>query len=25
MAEGWARKYWGSEFNVYSAGTKSMA
>jgi len=22
MAEGWARKYWGSEFNVYSAGTK---
>ena len=22
MAEGWARKYWGSEFNVFSAGTK---
>ena len=22
MAEGWAKKYWGSEFNVYSAGTK---
>jgi len=22
MAEGWARKYWGTEFNVYSAGTK---
>lgn len=22
MAEGWARKYWGEEFNVYSAGTK---
>lgn len=22
MAEGWARKYWGHEFNVYSAGTK---
>lgn len=22
MAEGWARKYWGQEFNVYSAGTK---
>jgi arsenate reductase (thioredoxin) len=22
MAEGFARKYWGSEFNVYSAGTK---
>jgi arsenate reductase len=22
MAEGWARKYWGNEFNVYSAGTK---
>lgn len=22
MAEGWARKYWGDEFNVYSAGTK---
>ncbi len=22
MAEGWARKYWGSEFEVYSAGTK---
>lgn len=23
MAEGWARKYWGNEFNVYSAGTKN--
>lgn len=22
MAEGWARKYWGNEFEVYSAGTK---
>jgi arsenate reductase len=22
MAEGWARKYWGDEFNVFSAGTK---
>lgn len=22
MAEGWARKYWGNEFNFYSAGTK---
>ncbi len=22
MAEGFARKYWGHEFNVYSAGTK---
>jgi len=22
MAEGWARKYLGDEFNVYSAGTK---
>lgn len=22
MAEGFARKYWGKEFNVYSAGTK---
>jgi arsenate reductase len=22
MAEGFARKYWGGEFNVYSAGTK---
>ena len=22
IAEGWARKYWGNEFNVYSAGTK---
>ncbi len=22
MAEGWARKYWGHDFNVYSAGTK---
>lgn len=22
MAEGFARKYWGEEFNVYSAGTK---
>lgn len=22
MAEGWARKYWGNEFNIYSAGTK---
>jgi arsenate reductase len=22
IAEGWARKYWGHEFNVYSAGTK---
>jgi arsenate reductase (thioredoxin) len=22
MAEGWARKYWGNEFNVFSAGTK---
>ena len=22
MAEGFARKYWGQEFNVYSAGTK---
>lgn len=22
MAEGWARKYWGDEFEVYSAGTK---
>ena len=22
MAEGWARKYWGHEFNVFSAGTK---
>ena len=22
MAEGWGRKYWGHEFNVYSAGTK---
>ena len=22
MAEGWARKYWGEEFNVFSAGTK---
>lgn len=22
MAEGWARKYWGHEFNIYSAGTK---
>lgn len=22
MAEGWARKYWGHEFEVYSAGTK---
>ena len=21
MAEGWARKYWGEEFNVFSAGT----
>ena len=21
MAEGWARKFWGHEFNVYSAGT----
>jgi arsenate reductase len=22
MAEGWARKHWGDEFEVYSAGTK---
>jgi arsenate reductase len=22
MAEGWARKYWGQKFDVYSAGTK---
>ncbi|MBY0517579.1 MAG: arsenate reductase ArsC [Bacteriovoracaceae bacterium] len=22
MAEGWCRKYWGNDFNVYSAGTK---
>ena len=22
MAEGWCRKLWGDEFNVYSAGTK---
>ena len=22
MAEGWARKFWGKKFNVYSAGTK---
>ena len=22
MAEGWARRYWEEEFNVYSAGTK---
>jgi len=22
MAEGWAKKYWPEEFNVYSAGTK---
>jgi arsenate reductase len=22
IAEGWARKYWGHEFNVYSAGIK---
>jgi arsenate reductase (thioredoxin) len=22
MAEGWARKYWGDEFDIYSAGTK---
>ena len=22
MAEGWARKYWGNEFHIYSAGTK---
>ncbi|MFY7993907.1 MAG: arsenate reductase ArsC [Bacteriovoracaceae bacterium] len=22
MAEGWARKYWGEEFKVFSAGTK---
>lgn len=22
MAEGWARKYWGNEFEVFSAGTK---
>jgi arsenate reductase len=22
MAEGWAKKYWGNEFNVFSAGTK---
>lgn len=22
MAEGWAKKYWGHEFNAYSAGTK---
>jgi arsenate reductase len=22
MAEGFGRKYWGNEFNVYSAGTK---
>lgn len=22
MAEGWARKYWGETFNVFSAGTK---
>lgn len=22
MAEGWARKYWSHEFNVFSAGTK---
>jgi arsenate reductase (thioredoxin) len=22
MAEGWARKYWGEEFEVFSAGTK---
>jgi len=22
MAEGFCRKYWGNEFNVYSAGTK---
>lgn len=22
MAEGWARKYWEEEFNVFSAGTK---
>lgn len=22
MAEGWARKYWGNEFYVHSAGTK---
>ena len=21
MAEGWAQKYWGHEFNIYSAGT----
>jgi arsenate reductase len=24
MAEGWARKYWGHEFNIYSAGTKKQ-
>lgn len=22
MAEGWAKMYWGHEFNIYSAGTK---
>lgn len=22
MAEGWARKYWGDDFSVFSAGTK---
>ena len=22
MAEGWTKKYWGHEFNVFSAGTK---
>lgn len=22
MAEGWCRKYWGNEFEVFSAGTK---
>jgi arsenate reductase len=22
MAEGWAKKYWSNEFNIYSAGTK---
>lgn len=22
MAEGWARKYWGDRYNVFSAGTK---
>lgn len=22
MAEGWAKKYWSHEFNIYSAGTK---